>query len=268
MNETLRFFTEHSYTLLFLSVLAQQLGLPLPSTPFILAAGVLARSGKMSLGLAIALALAAALLADMVWYEVGRRRGIRVLRLLCRISLEPDYCVRRTENSFARHGPKTLLIAKLVPGISAVATPLAGINRMSRPWFLLYDGGGSLLWIGLFMLLGFGFGDQFEAILSYSTQFGGLALVLVVSCFLAYLLWKFYERRRFLRSLRIARMQPQELKRLLDRGTDLLVVDLRHAIDQEADPRSIPGAVRMPAEEFDERAHELPLDRELVLFCT
>src|ERR1043166_8778275 len=120
MGDALQFLIRHGYLILFASVLAQQLGLPLPSTPFVVAAGAPARSGQLRLPAALLVALFAAMLAGSVGFEVGRLRGMRVLQFLCRVSLEPDYCVRRTENTFARHGAKTLVVAKFIPGVSAV----------------------------------------------------------------------------------------------------------------------------------------------------
>src|ERR1044071_3334711 len=155
MADTLQFLIEHGYVVLFASVLAQQLGVPLPSTPFIVAAGALAHSGDLNWAAVLLLASSAALMADFVWYEIGRVRGIRVLQLLCRISLEPDYCVRRTENTFARHGAQTLIVGKLIPGVSTLATPMAGVYGFSRSRFLLFDGLGVLLWNGTFELLGY-----------------------------------------------------------------------------------------------------------------
>jgi len=155
MSGTLQYLVRHGYIVLFASVLAQQLGVPLPSTPFIVAAGALAHTGQLSFGAAIFVAFSAAMIADLVWFEIGRRRGTRVLQFLCRISLEPDYCVRRTENTFARYGAKTLIVGKLVPGISVLATPMAGVYGLARSRFLLFDGLGILLWIGTFELLGY-----------------------------------------------------------------------------------------------------------------
>src|SRR5215510_4150434 len=146
MSETLQFLARHGYIVLFASVLAQQLGVPLPSTPFIIAAGALAHAGHLSFAAALLIACSAAMLADLVWFEIGRRRGARVLQFFCRISLEPDYCVRRTEISFARHGAQTLIIGKLVPGVSALATPMAGVYGLSRARFVFFDGIGILLW--------------------------------------------------------------------------------------------------------------------------
>jgi membrane protein DedA with SNARE-associated domain len=268
MRDTLQFLVRHGYLVLFVSVLAQQLGLPLPSTPFVIAAGALARSGQLSLPAALLVACSAAMLADSAWFEVGRWRGIRVLQFLCRVSLEPDYCVRRTENTFARHGAKTLVFAKFVPGVSAVTTPLAGANGLPLPRFLLFDGLGVLLWIGAFELLGYLFGDQLETVVAYAARFGGLLAALLVGGLAAYVAWKYAQRRRFLRSLRVARITPEELKAELDGGADLLIVDLRHALDHEAEPRTLPGALRLPAEELEERGSEIPRGRTLILFCT
>ena len=268
MGDALQFLVRHGYLVLFASVLAQQLGLPLPSTPFVVAAGALARSGQLSLPAALLVAFCAAMLADVLWFEIGRLRGLRVLQFLCRISLEPDYCVRRTENTFARHGAKTLVFAKFIPGVSAVTTPLAGANGLPLPRFLLFNGLGVLLWIGSFELLGYVFSDQLETVVAYAARFGGLLAALLVGGLAAYVAWKYVQRRRFLRSLRVARITPEELKAELDGGADLIVVDLRHALDYEAEPQTLPGALRLPAEELEGRGHEIPRGRTLVLYCT
>ena len=268
MADTLQFLVKHGYVVLFVSVLVQQLGLPLPSTPFIIAAGALAHSGQLSFAAVLLIACSAALIADLVWFEIGRRRGARVLQFLCRISLEPDYCVRRTENSFARHGAQTLVIGKLVPGVSVLATPMAGVYGFSRARFILFDGLGILLWIGLFELLGYLFSDQLEDVVAYVSRFGGLLVLLLAGGLASYVVWKYVQRRRFLRSLRVARITPEQLKEELDSGTDLVIVDLRHAMEDETEPRTLPGAVRLPAEKLEERGEELPRGKTLVLYCS
>ena len=218
--------------------------------------------------MALFVACSAALIADLVWFEIGRLRGIRVLQFLCRISLEPDYCVRRTENTFARHGGMTLVIGKLVPGVSVMATPMAGVYGLARSRFLLFDGVGILLWIGTFELLGYVFSDQLEDVVAYASRFGGLLIILVVGGLAAYVAWKYVQRRRFLRSLRVARITPDQLKADLDSGADVLIVDLRHAIEDETEPRTLPGAIRLPAETLEERGAELPRGKTLVLYCS
>lgn len=268
MADTLQFLVKHGYLVLFASVLAQQIGLPLPSTPFIIAAGALAQSGQLNFFAALVIASAAALIADLVWFEIGRRRGTRVLQFLCRISLEPDYCVRRTENSFARYGAKTLIVGKLVPGISVVATPMAGVYGLSRARFVFFDGLGILLWIGAFELLGYLFSDQLEDVVAYASRFGGLLFILLAAGLATYITWKYVQRRRFLHSLRVARITPEQLKADLDSGAKIVIVDLRHAMDEEAEPRKLPGALRLPAEKLEERGVELPRDKTLILYCS
>jgi membrane protein DedA with SNARE-associated domain len=268
VGETLQFLVKHGYVVLFASVLAQQLGVPLPSTPFIVAAGALAHSGQLSFAAVLIVGCCAALMADVVWFEIGRLRGARVLQFLCRISLEPDYCVRRTENTFARYGAKTLLVGKLVPGISTIATPMAGVYGLAWSRFLLFDALGILLWIGMFALLGYVFSDQLEDVIAYASRFGGLLSVVIAGGLVAYVGWKYIQRRRFLRSLRVARITPEELRAELDAGADLVIVDLRHMMDNEAEPRMLPGAMRLPAEDLEQRGAELPRNKPLVLYCS
>ena len=268
MDDTLQFLVKHGYSVLFGAVLAQQIGVPLPSTPFIIAAGALARSGQLSFGATIFVAFCAAMIADLVWFEIGRVRGVRVLQLLCRISLEPDYCVRRTENSFARYGATTLVVGKIVPGISVLATPMAGVYGLAPSRFLIFDGIGILLWVVPFELLGYVFSDQLEDVVAYTSRFGGLLFILLVGGLATYVAWKYAQRRRFLRSLRVARITPEQLKAELDSGADLVIVDLRHAMDDEAEPRMLPGAIRLPAENLEVRGEEIPRDKTLVLYCS
>jgi hypothetical protein len=176
--------------------------------------------------------------------------------------------VRRTENTFARYGAKTLVVGKLIPGVSTLATPMAGVYGFSRLRFLLFDGIGVLLWIGTFELLGYLFSDQLETVVSYASRFGGLLFALLAGGLIGYIGWKYVQRRRFLRSLRVARVTPEQLKAELDSGVDLAIIDLRHALDYEAEPRFLPGAIRLPAEELEQRGSELPRGRTLVLYCS
>ena len=268
LNDPIHFLIQHGYVLLFVWVLAEQIGLPLPAIPLLLAAGALAGSGRMDLTLALGLAVIAALVGDLVWYYLGRYRGSRVLKLLCRISLEPDSCVRRTENMFARQGAQALLIAKFIPGLNTAAPALAGIFRMSVPRFLLFDGLGAFLWVATFTGLGFIFTDQLERIASYLLRWGSWLVVILGGSLAAYILLKYIQRQRFLHRLRTARITPQELMDTLRAGTEVLIVDLRQPLDVAALPQTIPGAVRMAIEELEMRHQELPRDRDVVLYCS
>lgn len=268
MHGTLQFVLRHGYALVFLVVLTEQAGLPIPSLPVLLAAGALAGQGKLSLSVALGLAVIASLAADLVWYELGRRRGHSILSLLCRISLEPDSCVRRTENAFAQRGARSLLVAKFVPGLSTAAPPLAGMLRMRLWRFLAWDGLGALLWAGAFVCAGFIFSAQLDRVAVYAQRLGAGLLLLLVGGLAAYIGFKFYQRQRFIRALRIARITPEELKRKLDAGEDMVVVDLRHSVEFEADEAKVPGAIHLGPEEIEQRHLEIPRDRDIVLYCT
>lgn len=268
MSALFAFLIRHGYVVLFAWVLAEQIGLPLPAIPILLAAGALGGMGKMNLGVAIGLAVAASLLSDSVWYEIGRRKGGKVLNFLCRISLEPDSCVRRTENIFARHGARSLVLAKFLPGFSTAAPPLAGVFRMRYSRFAFYDALGALIWASAFVGVGYAFSDQIERVAEHAARLGGWVLALLLGGFAAYIGWKFVHRQMFLRKLRVARITPEELKRKLDAGEELVVVDLRQSLDFEAEPNTIPGAMMVSPEELDEHHEAIPRDREVVLYCT
>lgn len=268
MKQLIPFLAQHGYAVLFVSVLTEQLGLPLPAVPALLAIGALAGAHELSFRLSLLLAVAAALIGDVVWFAIGRLRGAPVLGFLCRISLEPDSCVSKAKTAFARYGARSLVMAKFIPGLSLAVRPLAGIFQMRLSKFLLYDGAGAFLWAGAFLGLGLVFDKQVEAAIQVVSRTASRLLVVVAVSLGGYLAFKFAQRRRFLRKLSVARITPQELKRRLDAGEDIAIVDLRQDLDFEADPGLLPGALRMRADEIASRHQELPRDRELILYCT
>jgi membrane protein DedA with SNARE-associated domain len=217
---------------------------------------------------ALSLCVVGAVTADSMWYELGKRKGVRVIQFLCRISLEPDSCVRRTQGVFEKQGARSLLFAKFIPGLSTVATPLAGVFHMRLRRFLLFDSLGSAIWAGTFLGLGFLFRDQLEFIAQRIESLGAGAMVLLLGLLVVYIAYKFIARRRFLRDLRIGRITVEELKEKLDQKEDLTIVDLRHSLDFEADPETIPGAFRMDARDLQGKEHSLPTDRDIILYCT
>jgi len=268
MHRSLEFLLHHGYVVLLGWVFAEQIGLPLPAMPLLLAAGALAGAGHLSFFASLLCVILAAMAADSIWFQLGRRKGIRILQLLCKISLEPDSCVRRTEGVFAKQGARSLLLAKFVPGLSTVATPLAGIFHMRPRRFLLFDALGALLWAGTFLGLGYVFSGQIERVAEHLASLGGWLLVLLLGALAAYIAYKFVARQRFLRELRISRITVDELKDKLDSGEELVIIDLRHSMDFEADPETIPGAFRMDSRELEEENDRLPRDREVILYCT
>ena len=268
MHGTLEFLIKHGYMVLLGWVFAEQLGLPIPSLPVILAAGALAGTGHLSFWTSLILITVGALAADSFWYILGRKKGIRILQFLCKISLEPDSCVRRTEGVFSKQGARSLLIAKFIPGLSTVAPPLAGIFHMRARMFLLYDALGSAVWGISFLGAGYIFSEQIERVAERAATLGSWLAVLLIGGLAAYIVWKFLTRQKFLRDLRIARITPEELKTKIDAAEEMVIVDLRHSMDFEADPETIPGAFRMDAKELEEKNDRLPRDREVILYCT
>src|SRR6266513_5882112 len=111
MKEVLEFVAQHGAAVVFAAVFIEQMGVPLPATPWLLAAGALAGAGKMNWVVALGAAALGSVVADFIWFYLGRHYGNRVLNLLCRISLEPDSCVRRTQDVFTRYGTKGIVVA-------------------------------------------------------------------------------------------------------------------------------------------------------------
>jgi len=258
----------YGYLLLFAWMVVEQLGVPLPAVPVLLAAGALSSEGHLSFGLALVAGVAGSLVADSVWYFVGRRYGHAVLRLLCRLSLEPTTCVRRTQDSFGRRRAVTLVIAKFVPALATLAPPVAGENGVGFASFLFFDGVGAVMWVGAVLAVGRFFGDMLKrdpALLDWAGRFGLALLLLGVAGFF---LWRLARRRMFLKDLAALRLEPDELKERLDAGEEVYIVDLRHPLELLPDPFTLPGAVHFSPESLTARHLEIPRDREVVLFCT
>jgi len=254
--------------LVFANVLLEQLGLPIPALPTLIVAGALAAQGSLSGPQVVLVAVAASLIADLVWYELGRRQGYRVLKTLCRVSLSPDSCVQQTESFFGRYGLASLLFAKFIPGFSTVAPPLAGATRARRVSFLAWDAGGALLWAGSGFVLGALFHRAIDRVLEVLASLGGGAIVLLAVGLVLFVAWKFSQRRRFYRVLRMARISPEELHGLIDRGEAPVVVDARSPAARRADPRRIPGARPLELSQIESALAGLPRDREIILYCT
>jgi len=235
----------------------------------LLAAGAMSAKGDLNFSFVLLLACIAALIADFVWFELGVWRGVRVLGTLCRISIEPDSCVRRTEDIFQRYGAPSLLIAKFIPGFSTIAPPMAGVSRMKRPRFLVFDGLGAALWAGSFIVLGVLFSNQIEELGERALRYGGRFGAFLAFLLAGWILWKYIQRARFHRYLRrVMRISPEELKRRLDGGEPLTILDLRHALDFLAYPQVIPGALRFDPDKLDENFQQIPHDRAIILYCT
>jgi len=268
MSALVALIATYGLALVFANVLAEQLGVPIPALPTLVVAGALAAEGKLSAPLTLLAAVAAAVIADLVWYEIGRRQGHRVLKTLCRISLSPDTCVRQTERYFERWGLPSLLFAKFIPGFSTVAPPLAGAFRSSRAAFLLFDTSGAVLWAGTGIAAGMLFHRAIDRALEKLASVGAWAFVLLAAALAAFIAVKWQRRRHFFEALRAARITVEELRRLMADGKSPVVLDVRSSSALKADPRRVPGAEMFDVSEIDRRVAALPRDREIILYCT
>jgi len=258
----------YGYFLIFGWVLLEQIGLPLPATPVLLAAGALSATEHMNFPVALLAGVLACLTADVSWFLFGRRYGHVVLRLICKFSLESTVCVRRTHDSFGKRGAYTLLFAKFVPGLSVIAPPVAGQTGMSLIRFLAFDSGGSIIWVGSLLLGGRLFGDLLKkdpSVLDSIGHFGGLLLLLGI---VGFIVSRIYRRQSYMRKLRTARLEPEALKLMLDSGEPVYIVDLRHPLELVPDPFTLPGAHHLSPDALAARYGEIPLDRDVILYCT
>lgn len=254
--------------LIFAAVLIEQLGLPLPAVPLLVAGGALASSGAMRPELILLLATVACLLADHAWFFMGRHYGRRLLALLCRISLSPDGCVSSTDRLITRHGPLVFVVAKFLPGVSAVCVPTAAATGMAYRKFVFFDGLGSLLWSGFYLSLGMIFSSEIKALLALMSQIGSSVFAVIAGLLVVYLGWRYLYRRRLQQLFRLARISADELLQLFNDEPELILIDARSASARLGDalplPRSRDGSETLMAELM--RAEHR--DQTVVTFCT
>jgi len=259
---------QHGLTLVFLNVLLAQLGLPLPALPILILAGALVADGTLHvLALAIVVVIAS-LMGDTPWYFAGRRYGYRILRTLCRISMEPDSCVKQTETIFSRWGPPSLLFAKYVPGFSTVAPPLAGTMGLGLGRFLSYSGVAALLWAASPVAAGFFFQREVEWVVASLESMGAGAVAIVGGLIAAYLAVKAIERYLLIRFLRMVRITVPDLRQMIDDGQQPVILDVRSPLAREAEPRVIPGAISMDLDAAERVLERVPPGRDVVVYCS
>ena len=259
--------------LVIINVFVDQLGLPVPAVPTLIVAGAVAANGgaaygQLSLSAVFLGAVLACLAADCGWYLLGEIFGIRVLKTLCRISLEPDSCVSNTQSRFERWGVNSLIIAKFVPGLSIIAPPLAGALRIGWARFIFLSSLSAILWVGTGLGLGMLFRTQVEALLINLDRIGSLAGLIAVLLLGGYVAYKWWERTRFYKMLRMARISVADLYRLMESGAAPVVVDVRSHTARSLEPRWIPGAIHVPVDDVARHLENLPRDRDIVLYCT
>jgi membrane protein DedA with SNARE-associated domain/rhodanese-related sulfurtransferase len=259
---------QYGVGIVVVNVLLDQMGLPIPAIPTLIVAGAIAANGQMPLPALFAWSVLACLAADCGWYLVGQQYGIRVLKTLCKISLEPDSCVSQTQTRFERWGINSLVFAKFVPGLAIIAPPMAGAMRVGWLRFVLLSTCGAILWVGSGLVAGMLFKTQIERLLEHLSQVGNIAGAGAVILLAAYIAFKWWERSRFYRMLRMARISVADLYELIERGAAPVILDVRSITARELEPRWIPGALHVPLQDVAKHLKELPRDREIILYCT
>jgi membrane protein DedA with SNARE-associated domain len=268
MEELTGLLVQHGLALVFVNVLLTQAGVPLPAVPTLIVAGAFVAQGQIALLPLVAVSVSASLLGDIPWYFAGRRYGYRILRTLCRISIEPDSCVKQTETIFERWGPPSLMVAKYIPGFSTIAPPLAGTMRLGLPAFLAYSAVAVLLWMAAPLLAGFIFHAEVELALEWLEKMGGGALAVLAAVALLYTGGKFLQRYLLIRLLRMVRISVGELRDLLRQGAKPIVLDVRSAAARKLDPRRIPGAIFVDLAAPESTFPAVAPDRDVIVYCS
>lgn len=270
MNDFLALVARHGYALVFATVFAEAIGLPVPAAVALVAGGAAASSGALKTPAVLGLALTAMLLGDVLLFVLGRYMGWGLLGLLCRVSVNPETCILRSAESFYKRGKITLVVAKFIPGLNTMAPPLAGSMKMRVDLFLRLDLAGATLYTLAYFGLGYLFRDFLVAI-SHGFQAAGQAVEMVVLvasvAYVAYRVW-LYRKHAIYRV--VPRIQVEELAQKLaseDSGRILLVDVRSHGYYDSATER-IRGSVRLEPNNLIEELKTLPKDKDIYLYCT
>ncbi|MDB5732670.1 MAG: rhodanese protein [Variovorax sp.] len=271
MQALMALMVDHAVAVVFIVTFAARLGLPLPAAPVLVVAGTLSAVAPPMLLVALVLAaLLGNVLGDSAWFYAGRRYGYRFMRLLCKISISPDSCVRRSEALITRWGGLSLVAAKFVPGVSVVAPPMAGALGMSSLRFLGFEVGAALLWTGVFLSLGGFFREQIGTVLDALADAGGVATAALAAVLGVMLAVRYWRRRAFLQLTGMPRITVDELHALMGSDPPPIVVDVRGEASLQVDPRRIPGAVPLSLKSIQQWRSAPPFDdaeRDIVLYC-
>ena len=247
----------------FTLVLVEQAGLPLPTYPVLIIAGAMSVQGGTPVERLVLAAVAACLIADLGWYAAGRTLGSRVLRAMCKISLEPDSCVSDTEHLFTRFGTRLLLVAKFIPGLGAVATAMSGVVSARLVSFLAYDGLGATIWAASGVVIGAVFHDAVNDVFTELAALGRTGGLLILALLIVFVALKAWRRHQFFQLLRMNRITVQELYRLREAGVAVILIDAR-PIGSRLRDGVIPGAIAL--EELLQNEEQLR-GGEAVVYC-
>jgi len=266
MDHIIRLIEQFGLLAIFLNVLLDEGGLPLPAFPLLVVAGALAAQGKLNIASIIAAATAGSVIADNSWFWMGRFHGRRVLGLLCKLSLSPDVCVRQTELMFTRVGPASLLFAKFIPALGNITIALAGITRLSFLIFLPLETVGAAIYLSVPVLLGRVFHSAVSKLLETLERLGFIGLAVLIFALALYLLIRWWERMMFIRQLRMDRITVDELIDLLNNEKKPLLLDVRSRAARAEGV--IPGAIPAHPAEMHPMLNQYDKNSEIVVYCS
>lgn len=265
MDLLLSLIEQYGLLFVFVNVLIEQMGAPIPAYPTLVVTGALLTSSEYSGGALILTGVVAALIADYGWYLAGRRFGARVMARLCKISLSPDSCVRQTESVYLRYGPASLIVAKFIPGFASVASALAGAIGTRPAKFIVFDTLGALLWVGSAVFLGSLFSSAVTDLLDILAELGKWGILLIALAFAVYLAKKWWQRYIFLKELRMARISVEELEGLLKSERPPTIIDVRSGLAQQEG--RIPGAVVLNGDDLSALVINDDSNTEVIVYC-
>ena len=267
MPDLIHLLEHYGVFIVFAIVLIEQIGMPIPAYPILIVAGALTVNGDMSWPLVWGVALLACMISDYSWYRAGQYYGKRILKLLCRISLSPDYCVSQTEDNFNRWGPKALIVAKFVPGFNTIAAPMSGAMGTKLGKFATYSIIGAVLWSGIGIAIGRFFHSSIDQVLDTLDTMGSTALGVLAVLLGMFVLFKYIERKRFRSAMQVDRIDMEELMGLIDEGHDPLLVDARSHTAQRLEP-AIPGAILYNGSEAMALIAAAAKTRDIIVYCS
>lgn len=267
MNELQQLNESHGLLLVFVNVLLEQIGLPVPAYPTLIVTGALAMQSKPLLGAGVLVAMLACLIADALWYWAGKRYGSVLLKSICKISLSQDTCIRQGLNVYERVGPRAMLLSKFLPGAGALVTTVAGMNATPFAVFIRYSLAGSFIWAGSALLLGMLFSDALIPLLDWLSGYLPIAIGAVLGLLGVFIAWKYWKRRRLqARTARVPRITVPQLLALRDSDQAPVIIDVRPRF-HTAVVEGIPGAVSISLEEPLEPWLDQLDDVDMVFYC-